>query len=74
LAYAFESKPELIPAAECVQVKDQANLFLLPGSFEITEFESQLSVSFQLSSSFTTMKNLPDSFYYLLKKQQKNLI
>lgn len=66
LTPAFESEPNLIPAAECVQVKNNANLFLLPGSFDITEYEVQLSVSFQLSSSFSTMKNLPGSFYYLL--------
>jgi cellulose biosynthesis protein BcsQ len=68
LSYAFESKPELIPVAECVPVKNIINLFLLPGSFDITEFDVQLSVSFQLSSSFSTMKNLPGSFYYLLNK------
>lgn len=80
LSYAFESKPELIPAAECVSIKDYKvikkspeNLFLLPGSFDITEFESQLSVSFQLSNAFTTMKNLPGSFYYLLQKTAEKL-
>lgn len=71
LSPAFESKPELIPSAECVQVKNNTNLFLLPGSFDITEFEVQLSVSFQLSSSFSTMKNLPGSFHYLLSKTAK---
>lgn len=65
---AFYSKPELIQPAECIQVKDNPNLFLLPGSFDITEFEVQLSVSFQLTGSFSTMMNLPGSFYYLLQK------
>jgi cellulose biosynthesis protein BcsQ len=73
LSYAFDSKPELIPAAECVPVKNQDNLFLLPGNFDITEFEVQLSVSFQLTSSFSTMKNLPGSFYYLLQKTAEKL-
>ena len=73
LSYAFESKPELIPPADCVQVKDNDNLFLLPGNFDITEFEVQLGVSFQLTSSFSTMKNLPGSFYYLLQKTAEKL-
>jgi cellulose biosynthesis protein BcsQ len=68
LSYAFESKPDLIPAARCIPVKENPNLFLLPGNFDITEFEVQLGVSFQLTSAFSTMKNLPGSFYYLLKK------
>lgn len=68
LTPAFESEPELIKAPECVKVKNNENLFLLPGSFDITEFEVQLSVSFQLTGTFSTMKNLPGSFYYLMKK------
>jgi cellulose biosynthesis protein BcsQ len=68
LAAAFESKPELIKPVECVQVKDNKNLFLLPGSFEITEYEVQLGVSFQLTHAFTTLKNLPGAFYYLMRK------
>lgn len=68
LSAAFESKPELIKAVECVPVKDNKKLFLLPGSFEITEYEVQLGVSFQLTHTFSTMKNLPGAFYYLIKK------
>ena len=75
LSYAFESRPELIPssAKDCISIKQQRNLFLLPGSFDITEFESQLSVSFQLSNAFTTMKNLPGSIYYLLRETAEEL-
>lgn len=68
LSSAFESRPELISPGKCVKVKGRNNLYLLPGSFEITEFEVQLGVSFQLSGSFSTMKHLPGSFYYLIKK------
>lgn len=68
LSAAFESKPELIKPIDCVQVKNNENLFLLPGSFEITEYEVQLGVSFQLTHSFTTLKNLPGAFYYLIKR------
>lgn len=65
---AFESKPELIKPLECPTVKGNDKLFLLPGSFDITEFEVQLGVSFQLTSTFSIMKNLPGSFSYLIRK------
>ncbi|MDB5263625.1 MAG: putative ATPase involved in chromosome partitioning [Adhaeribacter sp.] len=68
LAPAFESRPELIKPVDCLNVKNNADLFLLPGSFEITEYEVQLGVSFQLSNSFSTMKNLPGSFNFLIEK------
>ena len=68
LSSAFMSKPELIKAVECVKVKGKENMHLLPGSFEISEYEVQLGVSFQITNTFTTMKNLPGSFDYLIKK------
>lgn len=73
LEAAFEAKPELIKAPDCVKVKEKENLFLLPGSFDITEFEVQLGVSFQLSNSFSTLKNLPGSLYYLFQKCAEKL-
>jgi cellulose biosynthesis protein BcsQ len=66
LSPAFDSKPELIKPLECIKAGDK--LFLLPGSFDITEYEVQLGVSFQFSQSFSTMKNLPGSFNYLIEK------
>lgn len=68
LVPAFESKPELIKPLNCPTVKGNDKLFLLPGNFDITEFEVQLGVSFQLTSTFSIMKNLPGSFYYLIQK------
>lgn len=65
---AFYSKPQLIEAPDCVKVKNRDGLYLLPGSFEITEFEVQLGISFQLSNSFSTMNALPGSFYFLFNK------
>ncbi len=73
LAAAFESKPQLINPLACVNIKDKNDLYLLPGSFEITEYEVQLGVSFQLTHSFTTMKNLPGAFSYLIRKTAEEL-
>lgn len=68
LDVVFKSKPQLIPTPNCIKVKGEENLLLLPGSFDITEFEVQLGISFQLSNSFSTMSALPGSFYYLINK------
>lgn len=68
LSPAFDGKPKMIEAAECINVKGNNNLFLLPGSFDLSEYEVSLGVSFTLSSSLTSLKNLPGSFNYLIEK------
>jgi len=68
LSPAFDSKPELIKPIECVKALSNDKLYLLPGSFDITEYEVQLGVSFQFSKSFSTMKNLPGAFNFLIEK------
>jgi cellulose biosynthesis protein BcsQ len=68
LSAAFESRIDIIKPVECMQVKNNENLFLLPSSFDITEYEVQLGVSFQLTNSFSSMKNLPGVLYNLIKK------
>ena len=68
LAPAFYSEPKLIESVNCINIKRNDNLFLLPGNFELSEYEVELGVSFNLSGSFGTMKNLPGSFNYLINK------
>ena len=71
LDVAFNSKPELIPIPPCIKVKSMENLLLMPGSFEITEFEVQLGIACQLTNSFSTMNALPGSFSYLFEETAK---
>ncbi len=66
LAPAFEARPKLIEAVRCPKIGNNPNLFLLPGSFEITEYETQLSVAVNFNITFLTMTNLPGSFYKLI--------
>jgi cellulose biosynthesis protein BcsQ len=73
LSVAFESRIDIIKPVECVRVKNNEKLFLLPSSFDITEYEVQLGVSFQLTQSFSSMKNLPGVFYNLIKKTAKEI-
>lgn len=65
---AFLAKPRLIDSMECPQNAKNKNLFLLPGSIDLTEYEVALGMSFQLSTTLGTMKNLPGSFSYLIDK------
>jgi chromosome partitioning protein len=68
LSPAFGAKPIMLEAVDCVQSEANRNLFLLPGSFELSEYEVSLGVSFTLSETMLTLKNLPGSFAYLIAK------
>ena len=68
LAPAFEARPSLIKPVYCPQIKDNENLFLLPGSFDISQNETQLSVAINFNVTFLTMTNLPGSFYNLIQR------
>lgn len=65
---AFTAKPRLIDSIDCPQNAKNSNLYLLPGSIDLTEYEVALGMSFQLSTTLGTMKNLPGSFSYLIDK------
>jgi len=68
LSPAFDAKPVMLESVECPMVKEQDGLFLLPGSFELSEYEVSLGVSFALSDAMVTLKNLPGSFAFLLRQ------
>ncbi|SLM30061.1 Cobyrinic acid ac-diamide synthase [Desulfamplus magnetovallimortis] len=68
LSPAFKAQPVSIKAAELIPVKNNSNLFIIPGSFEITEYDVSLGVSFTLSETLTSLKNLPGSFNALIEK------
>jgi len=68
---AFKAKPRLIDSIECLQNAKNKNLYILPGSIDLTEYEVALGMSFQLSTTLGTMKNLPGSFSYLIDKCMK---
>ncbi len=68
LAPAFESQPRAIEAVNCVPVKGQDNLFLLPGHVGFAEYEVTLGIAQELSGSIQALKNLPGSINDLLEK------
>lgn len=67
LAPAFDSQPVLITAGECISA-NIPNLYVMPGSLDLSGNDTQLSMSFNLSSFLTSMQNLPGSFDYLIQK------
>ncbi len=67
LAPAFDSQPILITAGDCISAKIN-NLFVMPGSLDLSGNDTQLSMSFNLSTFLTSMQNLPGSFDYLIQK------
>lgn len=71
IAPAFESRPKLIEAVECIPVKGQKDLFLLPGHIRLSEYEVTLGIAQELSGSIQTLQNLPGSISYLLEKTAK---
>lgn len=68
LSPAFDAKPMMLEAVECVQVRNQDGLFLIPGSFDLSQYEVSLGVSFTLSEAMSTLKNLPGSFAFLIDR------
>lgn len=68
---AFKGQPKPIEALEAVRVKDNGNLFLIPGSFDLTEYDVALGMSFGFSESIGTLANLPGSFNYLIRKYEE---
>ena len=68
LAPAFESRPKLIQAVDCLPVEGCEGLFLLPGHVGFAEYEITLGIAQELSGSIQTLQNLPGSISYLLQK------
>lgn len=68
LSPAFEARPKHIEAINCPKIHPNYELYLLPGSFGISENETQLSIAVNFNLTFMTMTNLPGAFYDLIHK------
>lgn len=68
---AFESQPKVIQPIDCIPIKGQENLFLLPGHIRLAEYEVTLGIAQELSGSIQTLKNLPGSISTLFEKTAK---
>jgi cellulose biosynthesis protein BcsQ len=67
LAPAFESQPRQIVGADCEQVNGVENLFLLPGSIGLSEYETTLGIAQELSGALLPLRNLPGALRFMLE-------
>ncbi|MDK9716144.1 MAG: ParA family protein [Sulfuritalea sp.] len=68
---AFKAEPRPIVALDAVQVRGNGDLFLIPGSFDLTEYDVSLGMSFVFNSAIGSLANLPGSFNYLFSKYEE---
>ncbi|WP_263263020.1 AAA family ATPase [Pseudomonas sp. RIT-PI-S] len=65
---AFESRPYMIQAAELVESPKRPGLYLLPGHVGLSEYEGQLSVAHELSSTLSALQNIPGALHHAIQK------
>lgn len=70
---AFSGSPKTIKALNVPSVKANPELFIIPGSFDITEYEVQLGVSFNLTQTFSALINLPGAFNAMIQKTAESV-
>lgn len=73
LSPVFLSKPEMLVGVDCQKVKGNENLFLLPGSLNFANYESDLSLAQSLRGQFGSQRNLPGAIYFLLQETAKKM-
>jgi cellulose biosynthesis protein BcsQ len=64
---AFESRPYAITPVTLFPAKIQDRLYLLPGHVGLSEYESQLSVSHELSNTLSALQNLPGALHHAIR-------
>ncbi|WP_347138968.1 AAA family ATPase [Paracoccus sp. SSK6] len=65
---AFESRPYMIEATELYRSPSRSDLFLLPGHVGLSEYESQLAVSHELSNTLSALQNIPGALHHAIEK------
>jgi cellulose biosynthesis protein BcsQ len=66
LAPAFEARPVPLMPVELQAVEGCDGLFVLPGHAGLAEYESQLAISHELSTSLAALQNIPGSLRWLI--------
>lgn len=64
---AFESRPYMIEPTELVASTKQNGFFLLPGHVGLSEYESQLAVSHELSNTLSALQNIPGALSHAIR-------
>lgn len=64
---AFESRPYMIEPTELFPSEEQDGLYLFPGHVGLSEYESQLAVSHELSNTLSALQNIPGALYHAIQ-------
>lgn len=70
---AFSGSPTPIKAVECVRAVRNANLYLLPGHMNLSEYDAQLNFAFTASQTMISLQNLPGAFNDLITKTAESI-
>jgi len=68
---AFKGQPKILEALDAISIKDNESLLLIPGSFDLTEYDVALGMSFGFNDTIGTLSNLPGSFNFLFRKYEE---
>lgn len=66
LAPAFEARPVPLKPITLQPVPARPGLYVLPGHVGLAEYESQLAIAHELSTSLTALQNIPGSLRWVL--------
>lgn len=64
----FQGKPKPIEAVSCFSPPTNANLFLLAGHADLSEYDASLSLAQNSNNAITALENLPGAFNELIEK------
>lgn len=73
LSPAFEARPVPLSPVKLQEVKQRPGLYVLPGHVGLAEYESQLSIAHELSSSLSVLQNIPGSIRWLIDITAKSV-
>lgn len=73
LAPAFEARPVPLTPVELQPVPERPGLYILPGHVGLAEYESQLSIAHELSTSLAALQNIPGSLRWLIDLTAKTV-
>ncbi|MCU6724224.1 Sporulation initiation inhibitor protein soj [uncultured Clostridium sp.] len=63
----FSGDPEPIKAANCVEFKENDNLFLLPGHIQFSSYDTTYNIAETMTGSLNLMKNVPGALRRMLE-------
>lgn len=73
LAPAFEARPVPLKPVELQLVAACPGLYVLPGHVGLAEYESQLAIAHELSTSLAALQNIPGSLRWLIDLTAKSV-